>query len=203
MDFNAEIFSANPDGVTDKLQGKRVFIAGAGGLGSNVALMLARAGVGTLSIADFDTVSVSNLNRQFFFTDQVREPKVTALADNLRRAVPTIKLGLHRDKLTPENMPFLIADNFDIICECFDNPICKAQLTEFALTQRSNTPLVTVSGLSGYGPVEDIKVQQRSANWYVIGDGTTEAETSGTIASRVTIAAAMQAHTVIRILLGV
>ncbi len=202
MDFNEEIFRANPEGVTDKLRNKRVFIAGAGGLGSNVALMLARAGVGTLAIADFDTVAASNLNRQFFFTDQVGMPKVKALADNLRRAVPTIQLGLHRDKLTPDNMPFLIANNFDVICECFDNPICKAQLTEFVLTQRSDIPLVTVSGLSGYGPIESMKVRRRTLTWYIIGDGTTDAEESGTLSSRVTAAAAMQAHTAIRILIN-
>lgn len=202
MDFNQEIFSANPAGTVEKLSSKRVFIAGAGGLGSNVAMMLARSGVGFLSIADFDKVAPSNLNRQFFFTDQIRQSKVAALADNLRRAIPTIRLGLHEDKLTPDNMPFLIPANVDVICECFDNPECKAQITEFALTQRGNIPLVTVSGLSGYDDLSSMKIEQRGPNWYVIGDGSSEATIDGTISTRVTFAAAMQAHTVVRILLG-
>ncbi|MDD5599073.1 MAG: sulfur carrier protein ThiS adenylyltransferase ThiF [Victivallaceae bacterium] len=198
MDF----FSANPPGVTEVLRGKSVFIAGAGGLGSNVCVLLARAGLGGITVVDFDRVEPSNLNRQQYFRDQVGMPKVKALEENLLRINPELEITAIEEKLTPENCE-LIPEKTAVIFECFDDAAAKAMLANFALSERPETPVIAVSGLAGLGPCGAIKVRKGPGNLYIVGDGSSETnEKNGTIASRVAQAAAVQAHIGIRLLLG-
>ena len=72
------------------LEKAKIGVAGLGGLGSNVLSHLVRAGIRRFVAADFDVVSASNLNRQFFFADQVGRKKTEALAENLRRIAPDL-----------------------------------------------------------------------------------------------------------------
>ncbi len=189
------IFSANPPGLTEKLQSRKVFIAGAGGLGSNVANLLTRAGIGGMAVADFDTVSPSNLNRQQFTRNQIGIPKVDALRGNLLAINPQLDYTGKNFKLTPENFAMEIQGSVDLIFECFDNPIAKAELIRFCLTQRKNIPCIAVSGLAGCGPLESITVQRKSDNFYLIGDGVSDVDSGlGTLSTRVVYAAAIQAH---------
>ncbi len=202
MDIN-KYFSSNPPGVTEKLRKKSVFIAGAGGLGSNVAVSLARAGIGSITIADFDKVESSNLNRQQFFRDQIGMKKVDALRMNLSRINPEMDIKTIAEKITPENCKRMIPSSIDIIFECFDRAEAKAMIASFCLKNRKKIPFITVSGLAGLGSSSEIRIGKQGPNFWIIGDGKTEMNpVNGTIASRVALVAAMQTHLGIRILLG-
>jgi len=197
------IFSANPPGVTEILKGKTVFVAGAGGLGSNVCVMLARAGIGHITVIDFDCIEASNLNRQQYFIDQIGTAKVIALRENLLRINPELQITTIEEKLTASNCAELVPENTDLIFECFDSAEAKAMLTSFALSERSNIPTIAVSGVAGLGPCKDITTNKGPGNLYIVGDGTSEmnAET-GTISSRVSQVSAIQTHIGIRLMLG-
>jgi sulfur carrier protein ThiS adenylyltransferase len=198
-----QFFSSNPPGVTEQLREKRVFIAGAGGLGSNVAISLVRAGVTDLTIADFDRVEPSNLNRQQYFRDQVGMLKVDALTENLLRINPDLKIKTVCEKITPLNCKVIISASAEIIFECFDSAEAKAMITGFCMKKRPGIPVIAVSGLAGTGKCGTIKVRKGPANLWIVGDLKTEMNSgNGTISSRVAYAAALQAHTGIRIMLG-
>ena len=195
-------FSSNPPGVSEILKEKSVFVAGAGGLGSNVCVMLARAGIGHIVVVDFDLVEASNLNRQQYFRDQLGMPKVKALKKILLRINPELKITAIEAKLTADNGEELIPKKTDLIFECFDSAQAKAMLTSFALTQRAGIPLIAASGVAGIGFCEDIKISKGPGEIYIVGDGVSEMNSeTGTIASRVTQVSAMQAHLGIRLLL--
>lgn len=196
-------FSANPPGVTSVLTQKTAFIAGAGGLGGNVAMMLVRAGIGKLIIADFDVIDASNMNRQFYFRDQVGLPKVDALAENLQRINPELEITKINEKLTEKNFEKNISHDINIIFECFDKAEAKAAIANFVIMKRADIPCITVSGLAGTDAIANMKLLKQINNLYLIGDGVAEMnEQNGTIASRVIAAAALQAHLGIKLLLG-
>ena len=197
-----DIFSANPPNLTEALKQCSVFIAGAGGLGSNCAMMLARAGVVNFTIVDFDVIEPSNLNRQFYFRDQLGLPKVEALKDNLLRINPEICVKRIQKRITESNCEEIIPGDCDIILECFDSAESKATLVSFVLKYRSTIPLIAVSGLAGSGPVETIKYKKGPGKMWLIGDGECEATPeNGTLSTRVMTAAAMQAHKAVQILI--
>lgn len=176
-------------------------IAGAGGLGSNCAMHLVRSGIGKFVIADFDTVSAGNLNRQFFFADQLGQLKVEALAENLRRIEPSLELELHSCRLTAENMPGIFS-GCDIVVECFDDPDSK--MTLIRLMSENGRTVVAASGIAGWGKSGDIALRKVGGNCYLVGDLSSGiAENLPPFSPRVGIAAAVQANTVISILLGV
>lgn len=133
-----------------RLAQAKVGIAGCGGLGSNCAAALARAGVGNLVVADFDTVSRDNLDRQFFFLDQVGRPKAGALAENLARIDPGVKVEAHELRLDASSIERLYAD-CDVIVEAFDAAEQKAMILETVLARMPEKWLVAASGLAGYG----------------------------------------------------
>lgn len=200
---NKTYFSSNPPGLTKELAGKHFFIAGAGGLGSNVAMMLVRAGALKFTFVDFDKIEDANLNRQFYFRDQVGLIKVEALKANLLRINPDIEINIRQAKITADNAGSLIPETADIILECFDCAASKAMLAAFCLKKFPEKPLVTVSGLAGTGPLDEIKISKMPGKMIVIGDQTTEVgPETGTLSSRVMFTAAMQAHTAIEILTG-
>ena len=176
-------------GVHRVVKAARVGIAGLGGLGSPVAIALARIGTGTLVLADFDVVEPSNLNRQQYFVDQLGMAKVDALAETLRRAHPYAGLELHRVRLTPANIPQVFAG-------------CQV-LVETALRHLPDTWVVAASGLAGYGPTASIGCHRVGERLVVVGDLEAEARPGeGLMAPRVGVAAHIQATTVLRILLG-
>lgn len=182
------------------LSQKTIGIAGAGGLGSNCAASLLRSGVGKLIIADFDIVSEANLNRQFYFHDQIGEIKVNALRENLLRINPFASLQMHAAKITPDNIDFLFS-TCDVVVEAFDSASEKEMLINYILTNYPEKPLVAASGLAGWGRVESLRVIQ-SGNLYVCGDGESEAaDVNPPLAPRVNIVSNLQADTVLEILL--
>jgi sulfur carrier protein ThiS adenylyltransferase len=183
-----------------KLQRIKVGIAGAGGLGSNCALNLVRSGIKRLKIVDFDRVELSNLNRQFYFYDQVGMPKVEALKSNLQRINPDVEIETLQEKITQENI-HEIFDDCDIIIEAFDNPSCKKMIVEHYGS--SGKLVVAVSGLGGWGNSDDIKVKKVHSTLYIVGDMRSEVDKdTPPLSPRVNIAAAKQADTVLEFILG-
>jgi len=182
------------------MQKYTVGIAGAGGLGSNVAMALTRVGVGKLIIADYDIVSESNLNRQFYFRDQLDVKKVEALKENLLRISPDIDIEIHNIKLNDQNILPLF-DSVDVMVEAFDIAEMKEMIIELFQTEKPNIPLVVGNGMAGWGESNEMKVE-KLGNLYICGDSKTEiGPEMPPMAPRVLICAAMQANTVMSVLL--
>jgi sulfur carrier protein ThiS adenylyltransferase len=179
----------------------RVGIAGAGGLGSNCAVALVRSGVGTLVISDFDVIEEANLNRQFYFPEQVGMEKTRALKENLHKINHATEILAYQLKLTPENIP-VIYSGCDVIVEAFDIADMKAMLIETVQTRMKGIPLVVGSGMAGWGNNEIIKYRKIDDYLFVCGDESTEvSEDMPPMAPRVGIVANMQANVVIEILM--
>jgi len=196
------LYLRHTPGVQQKISGSVVGIMGLGGLGTVVAGALARVGVGTLILADFDTVDPTNLNRQHYFIDQIGMTKVSATAENLRRMNPYLQLVLHQQKLDEQNIPELF-NNVDVLVECFDDPVMKATGFRLALTVMKNMGYVGASGMAGFGDSNLIVTRHHSRQIYLVGDEVSEVKPGqGLMAPRVGIAAHHQANQVLRILLG-
>lgn len=194
--------SRHTPGVHARLKAATVGIAGVGGLGSAVAVALARVGVGRLVIADFDVVEPSNLNRQQYFIDQLGRFKVDALAENLARTNPYVTVEAHRIVLAPDNIPAIFAP-CPVVVEAFDRADMKAMLVDTLLGHMEEVTVVAASGLAGYGPNNAIVTRRVSRRLYLVGDTVSEAKPgSGLMAPRVGIAASHQANQVLRIILG-
>lgn len=189
-------------GVHARVKAATVGIAGLGGLGSAVAVALARTGVGCLILADFDVVEPSNLNRQQYFVDQIGMPKTEALAANLLRINPYVRAVPHTIKLEAGNVPQVFG-GVDVLVEAFDVAEAKAMLAGSFGRAYPAKPLVMASGVAGYGPSEAIQVTRMGACMYVVGDLQSDARPGrGLMAPRVGIAAHVQANVVLRLLLG-
>ncbi|MDD2558293.1 MAG: sulfur carrier protein ThiS adenylyltransferase ThiF [Desulfuromonadaceae bacterium] len=201
-EFNAMLKARHGVEVQQTLERSCVAIAGVGGLGSNVAIALARAGIGCLIIADQDVVELSNLQRQQYFLDQIGCPKVTAMATTLKRINPGLHLTTHHTRVDSHNLTELFA-SAHILVEAFDHASAKAELTQTWLQTFPERPLVAASGVAGFGAANSIITQRPFARLYVCGDGASAVEAVGSLcASRVGVAASHQAHAVVRLLLG-
>ena len=177
-----------------------VAVCGLGGLGSNIAIALARAGVGRLILIDFDRVDITNLHRQQYKAEQIGMYKTVALAENLKEIAPYISLEIHTERITEDNAVTLLQDA-DIICEAFDDAEWKAMLTNTVLTELPDKYLVAASGMAGMGVTNSIKTRRITSRFYLCGDETSEvSENIGLVAPRVALCAAHQALTVLRIL---
>lgn len=178
-----------------------VGIAGCGGLGSTCAVNLARAGVGKLIIADYDIVTEANLERQYYFADQINTLKVHALRSNLLRIDPTISVKAFDLKLCSSDIIELFA-GCDVIVEAFDKAEMKQMIIETTHAHMADKPLVAGIGVAGYGMTDLLKVH-RSGNLIVCGDQINElSEDKPLTAPRVGIVANMQANEVIELLLS-
>jgi sulfur carrier protein ThiS adenylyltransferase len=179
----------------------KVGIAGAGGLGSNCAVSLARSGIGTLVITDYDLVDEMNLNRQFYFADQIGMSKTKALKDNIDRIKYGTRVIINNIMLTSDNISDIYSD-CDVIVEAFDRADMKEMLIETVQSKLPGIPLVIGSGLAGWGNNETIRCHKLDDFLYVCGDELTEVtDDLPPMAPRVGIVANMQANIVIEILM--
>ena len=199
-----EIYNALEERHGAELQKKlsitSVAVCGLGGLGSNIAIALARAGLGHLHIIDFDKVDVSNINRQQYFADQIGQYKTDALYDNLLRIMPYCKITRTCVKLTNNNICDIL-ENDSIICEDFDNAEAKAELVNCVLEKMPEKYLVSGSGMAGLSSANTIKTKKITKRFYICGDGESDvADGIGLVSSRVMVCAGHQAHMVIRII---
>lgn len=185
-----------------KLQAATVAVCGLGGLGSNIAISLARAGVGKLILIDFDTVDISNLHRQQYKAFQVGMPKPDALSSNLREIAPYVQLETHFVRMTEENT-LSLTQNADVVCEAFDKADAKAMLVNAILEQNPNQFLVSGSGMAGFKDANCIQTRRVLKNFYICGDGVSDVNDGiGLIAPRVMACAAHEALTVVRLICG-
>ncbi len=189
-------------GVYEKVKKARVAVAGLGGLGSSIALSLARTGVGTLHLVDFDVVEPSNLNRQQYRISHLGLAKAEALKQEIAEVNPFVRVEAETLRVTEENAPALFKKD-PIVCEAFDNPETKAMFVNTLLTQCPEKTLVAASGMAGYGSGNRIKTRRIMENFYLCGDGETAAQAGcGLMAPRVAICAGHQANTILRLILG-
>ncbi|NOZ35320.1 MAG: sulfur carrier protein ThiS adenylyltransferase ThiF [Chlorobi bacterium] len=187
--------------IKNSLKYKTVGIAGAGGLGSNCAVALARSGIGKLIIADFDVVSESNLNRQYYFYDQIGQIKVNALKDNINRINPEVQISIHILKVDEYNIPYIFSE-CDIIIEAFDKAEEKKMLIETVLTEFPDKPIISGLGMAGFGDNNSLHSKQIE-NLYICGDEKSEiSDNNPPLAPRVGIVSNMQANLVLEILLN-
>ena len=185
-----------------KLQAATVAVCGLGGLGSNIAISLARAGVGKLILIDFDCVDVTNLHRQQYKACQVGLPKPEALLANLKEIALYTEYETHFEKLTAENAARIVG-GADVICEAFDVAESKATLVNTVLETMPEKFLVAASGMAGYGSGNEISTRKVTKRFYVCGDGKSDVNDGiGLIAPRVMLCAAHQALIAIRLILG-
>ncbi len=180
----------------------RVGIAGAGGLGSNCAVSLARSGVGTLVLSDFDVIEEPNLNRQYFFTDQIGMMKTIALKENIARINPEVFVIVHQKKLDSRNIPEIFS-GCDVIVEAFDRSDMKEMLIETVQIRMPGIPLIIGSGMAGWGKSDTIRYRKIDDTLYVCGDESTEVSAEmPPMAPRIGMVANMQANIVIEILMN-
>lgn len=178
-----------------------VAVCGLGGLGSNVAVSLARSGVGTLLLIDFDKVDMSNLHRQQYAVSQLGMCKTDAMKQTLAEIAPYCNVVTHTVKLKEDNLS-LIAD-CDVVCECFDNTEYKALLVNGVSEYYPEKYIVAASGMSGLHTGNTIQTKKFGKRLYICGDGTSDVADDGTLfAPRVMLCAAHQANTVLRIIAG-
>ena len=188
--------------VQKKFSVATVAICGLGGLGSNIAVSLARAGIGKLILIDFDRVDITNLHRQQYKANQIGLYKADALAENLLEIAPYTEITAVTAKITEENFADLLK-GADVVCEAFDNAEAKAMLVNGVLEQLPDCYLVAASGMAGMDTPNTIKTRRIMKRFYLCGDETSDmADTIGLVAPRVMLCAAHQAHTVLRILAG-
>lgn len=198
------IIAALTKGLTsqqvEKLQQAKVAIVGCGGLGSNIALELTRAGIGSLHLIDFDRVELSNLNRQQYFLEDVGSYKVEALAKYLKRINPYIQLQLTPEPLTEDNLLEQL-QNADYICEALDKAETKAMLVTNALADLPHIPLVAGSGIAGLGNPNEVSTKKVKNKLYVSGDGCSDFHGNPLCGARVILCASHQALTILRLIL--
>ncbi len=191
-----------PAEIREKLRNGRAAIAGLGGLGSNIAVSLARSGVGHLLLVDFDVVDVTNLNRQMYMIPHLGMPKTEALREILAQINPWLDVRTEQVRVTPENVRELFS-GWPVVCEAFDRADQKAMLVSSLLAQCPDTIVVSGNGMAGLGDANLIQTRQQMRRLYVCGDGMTEISPGvGLMAPRVAICAGHQANKVLQLITG-
>ena len=204
MEAKIALQQALHEGLTaeqsQRLQTAKVAIVGLGGLGSNVALWLARLGVGQLLLYDFDKVELSNLNRQYYFLEDVGQYKATALLGHLKAVNPYGNYCSRVVRLTEDNLPELLSEAH-IVCEALDKPEAKALLVNGVLESFPDKYLVSASGLAGFASSASMQVRQVTPHFYLCGDGISDMLQLPLCGARVGLCAAQEALTIARIIL--
>ena len=185
-----------------KFSTSTVAVCGLGGLGSNIATSLARAGIGKLILIDFDKVDITNLHRQQYKASQIGKFKTEALTENLKEIAPYMEIETHTVRID-ENNAIALLKSADIICEAFDSAECKAQLTDVVLTKMPDKYLVAASGMAGLKSPNSIRTRRITSRFYLCGDEVSDVKDCiGLVAPQVMLCAAQQAQTVLRIIAG-
>jgi sulfur carrier protein ThiS adenylyltransferase len=186
--------------IHDAISKARIGIAGLGGLGSNIAMMLIRAGVSEMVIADMDIVEISNINRQNYYLEQIGKAKTDATEETLKKINPYALIESHNVKLDRSNVP-AIFKGCDVVCEAFDVPSEKAMFINTILEKCPGTKVVSGSGMAGLGRSNQIITKKIFRDLYICGDGIDMEDVKGGLMSpRVNICAGHMANTVISLI---
>ena len=192
----------SPD-IHQNLKLASVAIAGAGGLGSNIAVMLARSGIGHLHIVDFDIVDITNLNRQAYTVKHIGSRKVDAIKEILMEINPYMKVTTDCVRVVADNCDEILG-SYDIVCEAFDGAESKAMLIDSLLSIDYGPIVISGSGMAGYDSANEIKSRRIMDRLFICGDECTDVDSGiGLMAPRVSICAGHQANIVIGQILGV
>jgi sulfur carrier protein ThiS adenylyltransferase len=198
-DFEKAVVGYIGEENLNKLQSVKVGIGGAGGLGSNCAFNLVRSGFKNFVIVDFDKVEYPNLNRQFYFTEQVSQAKVLALKENLLKINPDLEFEAIVKRVNSDNISQFF-DDCDIIVEAFDEVKSKKMIVDEYIN--SDKFLVSASGLAGWGNIDKIQTKRFNDNFYIVGDFITEvSDDNPPLSPRVNIVAAKQADLILEAVL--
>lgn len=202
MNINKEdLFGKIDPKIREKIANKTIGIAGAGGLGSNVAVSLARCGIDKLVIADFDKVEYSNLNRQYYFLDQVGMYKVDALYETIKRINPFIKIEKYKTELNSLNVKNVFS-KVDILVEALDKAEVKKMLIENWTEHFPEKPIIIASGVYGFGDFEKLRIKVVD-KIYICGDQVTEIKNDfSTLSPKIGIVSNMQSDLVVKILVN-
>ena len=180
--------------IQAKLDKACVGIAGLGGLGSNLAIFLARLGVGHLILVDFDVVDITNLNRQHYTMKDLGIPKTLALVEQLEAINPYLTYETYTERVIPSNVERLFS-GCDVVVEAFDKPDQKAMLTRMVLEQMPDRFFAGASGMAGYGNSNTIQTRRITSHFFLCGDRVSDSEKGiGLMAPRVMLCAAHQAN---------
>ena len=202
QELHDALASRHGEALQARFEAAAVAICGLGGLGSNIAVCLARSGVGRLHLIDFDTVEPTNLNRQQYAVSQLGRPKALALRETLLAIAPYCEIRADNVRISQDNFASLLEDD-SIICEAFDGAEQKAMLVNGILERFPEKYLVAASGMAGIGSANAIKTRRITEKFYLCGDGQSDVfAVPGLFAPRVMACAAHQAQTVLRILAG-
>lgn len=187
--------------VHTKIKSGKVVILGLGGLGSNIAISLARIGIGHLTLVDFDIVEPSNLNRQQYFINDIGKYKTEALKQIIENINPFINITIVNELINSSNI--VQFSDEDIIIEAFDNPRYKAEISNTVLTKMRDKYLIVSSGMAGFYDSNIIKTKKIKDKFYICGDEVNEAkEGDGLMAPRVAICANHMANLALQILVN-
>ncbi|MBQ3509955.1 MAG: thiamine biosynthesis protein ThiF [Peptococcaceae bacterium] len=201
-EWNNALKQRHGEVLFQKFSTASVAVCGLGGLGSHIAVALARAGVGRLILIDFDRVDVSNLHRQQYKASQTGRYKTEALTENLKEIAPYLQVHAVTERICEENLVSLLS-GADVVCEAFDDAEAKAMLVNGVMGYMPGVYLVAASGMAGMGTPNTIHTRKITGRFYLCGDETSEvSENISLVAPRVMLCAAHQAHTTLRILAG-
>lgn len=197
-----EMFQRLAPSMYPKMKAARVAVAGLGGLGSRIALDLARTGIGFLHLIDFDVVEPSNLNRQQYRISHLGMKKTEALEQEIREINPFVQVKTECIRVDQDNVARLFWED-DIVCEAFDDPEAKALLVDVVLGEYHDKTIVAASGMAGYGSANEIRTQKAFGRLYICGDFQSDAaKENGMMAPRVAICAGHQTNMIVRLIMG-
>lgn len=187
----------------EKFDNSHVVIVGLGGLGSNIAILLARLGIGNLYLVDFDKVDISNIQRQQYYLEDIGQYKTDIMEKTIKKINPYINVVKITEKLDENNMSDIFK-NADIICEAVDSAKTKAIIVDgFFENFSKSKKLVCGNGMTGFSSSNSIKTKKINENFYICGDFSSDIQTDGTLTSaRVAICAGHQANMIIRLIIG-
>jgi sulfur carrier protein ThiS adenylyltransferase len=187
--------------IKKKLKDSSVGIAGLGGLGSNAAVALARAGIGRLVLVDFDKVEEKNLTRQYYFLDQIGKLKTTALQENIKNINPEVKIEAHNIKLEKGSMEKPFTD-VNVVIEALDKAETKATFIDEILTKLPNTAVVAASGVAGYGHSDRVTTKCLGNLFMCYDENALSSDEDVLMAPRVALMANWEANLALEIILG-
>lgn len=201
-EWNDALVNRHGKVLWEKFSAAVVAVCGLGGLGSNIATSLARAGIGKLILIDFDKVDITNLHRQQYKVSQIGKFKTEALNENLKEIAPYLEIETHTVRID-ENNAIARLKSADVICEAFDSAECKALLTDVVLTKMPDKYLVAASGMAGLKSPNSIRTRRITSRFYLCGDEVSDVKDSiGLVAPQVMLCAAHQAQIVLRMIAG-
>lgn len=201
-EFENALIDRHTKEIHEKINNGSVTICGLGGLGSNIAISLARAGIGRLHLIDFDIVDITNINRQQYFIRHIGMKKTQALREILMEINPFMEIRTTDIKICEENIGTIFSDE-DVICEAFDDPESKALLVNYILEKYSDKFLVAASGMAGYGNSNEIRTRKIGKKFCLCGDEVREGKKGrGLMAPRVMICAGHEGNAILEYLIN-